>query len=324
MVARMRRGLHRLTALLDPLHRPAQLHGQRAERDVFGIEHRLHAEAATHVGRDDADAILGEAKHLAQQMAQEVRHLGGRPQRELALARAPVREATAALERRRALPVGAERALEHQGGAGQRRLDVAPLEAAREERIVGRGLVHPRGATAHRHQHVDRRRQRLGVDAHQGRGVLDPVAIGADDGGHRLADVAHDRPGQDRLLGLDVGRQRRARSDAKAREARIATGAHGNDAGVGGRRRSVDLPQPRVGVEAAHEHHVQLPRQLDVADVAPAAGQEARVLPPAHGRAGGHGKVSLSPGLIGNTLTEVVPSACMYSCGVPLSIGKVP
>ena len=83
------------------------------------------------------------------------------------------------------------------------------------------------------------------------------------------------------------------------------------------------LPQSRVGVDAAHERHVQQPRQLDVADIAPAAGQEARVLPPAHGRPDGHGNVSLSPGLIGKTLIEVLPSACMYSCGVPLSSGKV-
>ena len=120
MVARMRRGLHRLAPLLDPLHRPAQMHRQHTERDVFGIEDRLHAEAAADVGRDDADAILGQAEHLAQQMADEVRYLRGRPERELALARAPVRDATAALERRGALPVGAERPLDHRGGAGQR------------------------------------------------------------------------------------------------------------------------------------------------------------------------------------------------------------
>ena len=35
-------------------------------------------------------------------------------------------------------------------------------------------------------------------------------------------------------------------------------------------------------------------------------------------------KSSLSPGLIGKTLVEELPSAPMYSCGVPLSTGIVP
>jgi hypothetical protein len=51
----------------------------------------------------------------------------------------------------------------------------------------------------------------------------------------------------------------------------------------------VDLPQSRVGVDTPHERHVQEPRQLEVAHVAPAAGEKARVLPPAHGHTDRHG-----------------------------------
>jgi hypothetical protein len=190
MVAGVGRGLHRLAPLLDPLHRPAQSHRENAERDVFRIEHRLHAEAAAHVGRDDADAILGQAEHLAQQMANEVRHLRGRPQRELLLptlqSAMPPRPSSGAAH----CPVRPERPLDHRGRPGQRRLDVAALEAAREESIRGSGLVNGRGAGACGLQHVDGRGQGLVVDADQGRRVLDPRAIGADHGGHRLARVA--------------------------------------------------------------------------------------------------------------------------------------
>jgi len=91
-----------------------------------------------------------------------------------------------------------------------------------------------------------------------------------------------------------------------------------------GGRCDVDLTHSRVRVDAADEPRVEQARQLHVGHVAPAAGQKARVLPPAHGRADGHGKVSVFPGLIGNTFTEVLPSACMYSCGVPLRTGIVP
>jgi hypothetical protein len=57
-----------------------------------------------------------------------------------------------------------------------------------------------------------------------------------------------------------------------------------------------------VGVDTPHERHVQEPRQLKVAHVAPAAGEKARVLPPAHGRTDRHGTGSWSLALIANSL----------------------
>jgi len=41
-------------------------------------------------------------------------------------------------------------------------------------------------------------------------------------------------------------------------------------------------------VKAPHEGHVEETRQLDVADVAAAPGEEARILPPPDGRADSH------------------------------------
>ena len=77
------------------------------------------------------------------------------------------------------------------------------------------------------------------------------------------------------------------RTSAK-RASRPVTTAH--HAGVRGGRRDVDRAQACVRVGAPHEGHVQQARQLDVTDVAAAAGEQARILAPAHrGTKGGIG-----------------------------------
>jgi hypothetical protein len=59
---------------------------------------------------------------------------------------------------------------------------------------------------------------------------------------------------------------------------------HREHAGMRGGRRDVDCAQARVRVSAAHEGHVQQPWRLDVADIASAARDEARILSAAHWR----------------------------------------
>src|SRR5215467_1283393 len=183
MVARMRRGLQALAPLLYPLHRPSEAHGQDAERDVLRIEHGLDTEAAAHVGGDDPDAVLRQAEDLAEQMADEVGHLRRRPEGELLLGCAPLGETGAAFERRRAVPVRPEAPLDHAGGLAERTIDVASLEAADEIHVAGSFLVHPRRVVTRSAQHVHCRLQRLVLHRYEAGGVLDAVAIGADDRG---------------------------------------------------------------------------------------------------------------------------------------------
>ena len=142
--------------------------------------------------------------------------------------------------------------------------------------------MHPRRALAGGGEHIDDGRPGIVVHAEPGGGVFGGVAIGGDHGRDRLAHVAHERPRQHRLLGLDVARQRRARADAVAGHELVAAGGDGRHALGAQRRAGVDPGETRVSVDAAHERHVQQARQLDVAHVAPAPGEQARVLPPAH------------------------------------------
>ena len=279
MIARVRGRQEPLPALLHPLDGTAQTHREQAERDVLGIEDRLHPEPTAHVGRDDADAVLGQAEDPGQAVARQVRDLGAGPEGELALGRVPVRDPAAPFERRRRLPVRAEGALHHDGRAGQGRLHVAVLEPARQEHVVGRRVVDD-GAVAAGSDDVHHRRQRLVVDRDQRGAVLGRVAVAGHDGGHRLAREARLRPGQDRLLGLDVGRQRRARAHAMPGEVRIGARHHRHDARSRRRARGLDAADPGVRVDAAHEGDVQHAGQLDVAHVPSPPGDEARVLLP--------------------------------------------
>jgi len=223
------------------------------------------------VAGHDAHAVFRQTEELGEQMARQVRDLRARPEGELALRRIPVRDAGASLERRRALAIRPERALDDGGRAPQRTLHVAVLEAAREEPVAAHAVVHGRRAVARRGQDVDRRRSRIVVHADAGSGVLDEIAVDADDGNQRFSDVARRRPRQDRLLRLDVAGERRPRPHPMARHLWVGTRQDAHDAGRGGGGRRVDGPKARVGVHAAHERHVKQSRQLDVAGIATAS-----------------------------------------------------
>jgi hypothetical protein len=68
------------------------------------------------------------------------------------------------------------------------------------------------------------------------------------------------------------------RAQAPARERVLRARRHVDDARRGRRAGDRDCAQPRMGMEAAHECHVQQSRQLEVADEAAAPGDETPVL----------------------------------------------
>ena len=88
-------------AVLDPLDRAADEERRGRGDDVAGVDRHLVAEAAADVRRDDLDLVLGEPGHEGEHRPVRVRRLRGHVDRRLAGRRVDVRDAAAALERRR-------------------------------------------------------------------------------------------------------------------------------------------------------------------------------------------------------------------------------
>ena len=280
MIAGVGAGQEVLAARLHPLHRTPDAHREQAERHVLRIEDALDAEAAAHVRRDHANGMLGQAEHLGQAVAREVRHLRPGPERQLALGRVPVGNAAASLHRRGGVAVRAKRPLDDDHGAVHREIDAAVLEAAREQHVARRLLVHAGGAVAHGGVGVDGGGQRLIVDVDEHGAVLGGIPVARHDDGHRLAGIARDGPRQDRLSCRHVAGRGGSRGQTMARERLVRTGGDVNDPRRCERARGRDRGERRVGMHAAHERNVQHARQLDVAHVTPASRHQARVLAP--------------------------------------------
>ena len=189
------------------------------------------------------------------------------------------------------MAVGAQLALDHEVGGGECGVDVAGLEAAAHEHVVGRLLVDHRGAAGSaRRARVDDRRQRIAVEDDEVGGVLGEVAVGGDDRGDRLAVEADPVAGEERLGGLDVGAQRRPRPQLAARDLGIVAGHHRDHARRGPRGVGVDAADAPVGERAAHEGDVEHSGETQVADIATATGEQPGVLlagdaRPQHGHA---------------------------------------
>src|SRR5450756_2438644 len=66
VLAAIRAGRQMLAPVLDPAHRMPAAHGEPAERDLFGQQYALVAEAAADIGRDDPDLSVIEAETLGQ------------------------------------------------------------------------------------------------------------------------------------------------------------------------------------------------------------------------------------------------------------------
>ena len=253
MVARVGARQEVLAARLDPFHGAAQPHREQAQRHVLRIENALHAEAAADVGRDHANRVLRHTERLGQTVTRQVRHLRARPERQLAVGGVPVGHPAAALHRCRRVAVGAKRPVDDRDGAVHREIDAAVLEAAREQHVARRLLVHAGGAVAHGGVGVDGGGQRLIVDVDEHGAVLGGIPVARHDDGHRLAGIARDGPRQDRLSCRHVAGRGGSRGQTMARERLVRTGGDVNDPRRCERARGRDRGERRVGMHAAHE-----------------------------------------------------------------------
>ena len=65
-----------LTAVADPLHRPAELDSGDAGEDFLGVHPQLGTESAANLGSDHADVLLRNADDDPQEDLEKMGHLG--------------------------------------------------------------------------------------------------------------------------------------------------------------------------------------------------------------------------------------------------------
>ena len=156
-----------LRPLLDPLHRPAEPAGERDREELLGVDVELRAEAAADVGCDDPQLRLGQAERRRGEDAQDVRDLGGRPERHVSTRLRP-REHATRLDRVRDQPRLHVAVLDDDVGAlvESAARELPDVRDVRAELPVGEGR-----AVLRRCLHVDDRVERLVGDLDELRGV---------------------------------------------------------------------------------------------------------------------------------------------------------
>ena len=272
VLAAVRVGDELLPAVLDPSDRMIPVHSEPAEHDLLGEQDALVAESAADVGDHDAHLTLLEPQAFRESGAHDVRDLASGVEHEHLQSPVPVREHATALDRRHALPRGAERA-----GDAHRRpaLDVAEVRVDRrlEKHVVAPLRVQQRGARLARTEHVRDRGQLLQVDHHPACEILRRGPRLLDAGRDQLAGVAHAAGRQHRLLGhLEPGQPRAC--DDRPNPGEVAGGVHPGLVARGLVRGSY----PGMRERAAHERHVHRAGHRDVGDELAASVQKTAIL----------------------------------------------
>ena len=112
LIAFLDRSHQVLAPVFDPFDRATEQHAGSGNRHFLRIKNKLAAEAAAHVGRDDANAIFIETEHLHDEEAGLVGELGRTPDRQHVHIRLVVGEDAAALDRMRPSAVLLQRQLQ--------------------------------------------------------------------------------------------------------------------------------------------------------------------------------------------------------------------
>ena len=180
-----------LAARRRPLDRPAQPAGQREADGLLGVDVELRAEPTPHIRRDHPELVLRDAGDERQEDADEVRHLGCRPERERVGSCRRVRDHRPRLHRVGDQALVDVAALEHDVRLGLGRLVVAVLLVEGVADVGAEILVHEGGPGCYRLLHVEHDRQRLVVDLDGLQRVRRPVAARRDHDRDGVTDVAH-------------------------------------------------------------------------------------------------------------------------------------
>ena len=162
---------HVLDARLDPPERHAPLARERGHHHVLGIGAELHAEAAAHLGRDDADLVLGHAQGRGEARAERVRRLVRRPHDDAAAGEVGCGEDGPSLDRHTREPLAHHPLLHHAMRLGKGGVGVARLDGLGMLDVLRRVVEELRRAVGHGGGRVHHRGQRLPVDGHRGGAV---------------------------------------------------------------------------------------------------------------------------------------------------------
>jgi len=238
------------------------------DRDVFREDLHLEPEAAADVGTHDPHAGLRQTESVGKRRAHDRRRLipGPHGQR-LAV---PVGENAARLEGRGRAAAVLERLAHDDRGEREGAVDVTVPVTALEQDLLRRERLVDGG----------HRGSRFPFDADQLSRVRRNVRIRRHHRRDRLTAKSGDAVRQRRPGGGDESGAVEARRERPGNGPQILRCDDRDHAGHGESGRAVDADDARVGVRTAHEAREQHARQTEVVEVAPAAGQEPRVLEP--------------------------------------------
>jgi hypothetical protein len=267
-------GAHQVLApILDPFHRPLELHRRDQHQQVLRIKLAADAETAADMALMHMQRRRAAIEHAAERLAIAMRDLRGAVQLQQVLRRVVDADCSARFHRHAGVAAGLEIELDDGVGIAKRRLDVA--EAVMQHDRFGRAAgLELTGRIAGGHHH----RQLLDLDRDVLSRVLGDIRVFGEDGRHRIADVAHIGLGQRRLAefadagGVFVGAEidRRQVGDVGIGPYRD----HARHLECGGR---VDRDDLSVRPGRAHDPHVKLVRKIDVAGITAAPGHQRAV-----------------------------------------------
>ena len=268
------KGQHVFLAVLDPLDRAAQHHGDVGNSDLFGEEAGFFAEASPNVGGHHTNAALRAVQHLNETFSDVVGMLGGVPDGEQVFRRLVIGHQPPGFHGRRGQPLHVEPLPDHPVCLFEGRVHVSPGIDRLQNNIGAQFRVHHGRARLHRLHRVDHRGKRFIVD----QDLFDPFPSGfrgfGDDDSHCLAHVTHFVFGQDRMgrrcqkVGARAGAGRHIFHHA----GQIIGGKNRDDAGRLAGRRRIDGPYPGMGVGAAQHQGMNHAGQLHIIHVGTASG----------------------------------------------------
>jgi hypothetical protein len=193
------------------------------------------------------------------------------PERERLVAGQPARQAAARLERHVSLTALMEARRDHAGGGAEGGADVAPGEDAPVRAVRRNRLVDQQQAGILGPFRIDHGGERLVRDVDERAGVLDLIALLADDAGDGIADEAGLLQRQGRHLHRQQPLDRRRHPERRRHARQVVACQHRRNTRLPARGGDVDPTNPRVGVRAAQERRMQQPRHREVADVGAAS-----------------------------------------------------
>ncbi len=270
-----RRGV--VAARFNPLDRRAQAHREMRTERFFGVHVQLRSEPAANLRGDDPHLVFGDVDHAGQKRPKEMRHLRGRPERQVTFALVIGRHAAPRLDRHGRQPLVDDALLDDAVGLLEAPFHVAIRQRPREGHVGSEIGVRQRRSTGDGLFGISHRWQRLVVDLDQLGCVLRNVPIVRHDDGHGMADEIDAVAREDRVLRrLQVVHARRARHGAAA-VVHVGSDEHGDHAGDGSGGVGLDRRDAGVSIGAAQDDRMQHAGQPDVVGVGRDALDEARI-----------------------------------------------